>query len=50
VQPYMHGLQQGSNYLFMDLHVGMLKGERAKQFIKATDPWDATPDGPKSGQ
>lgn len=50
VQPYMHGLQQGSNYLFMDIHVGLYKGDRAKALIKATDPWDATPDGPKSGQ
>jgi prepilin-type N-terminal cleavage/methylation domain-containing protein len=50
VNPYMHGVQQGSNYLFLDMHVGLLKGDPAKAMIKATDPWDATPDTVKSGQ
>jgi prepilin-type N-terminal cleavage/methylation domain-containing protein/prepilin-type processing-associated H-X9-DG protein len=50
VNPYMHGLQQGSNYLFLDFHVGLLKASPAKAMIKATDPWDATPEKPKSGQ
>ena len=51
VQPYMHGVQQGSNYLFLDLHVGMLKSERSLALLGITDPWDlntdpANPDKP----
>lgn len=51
VQPYMHGVQQGSNYLFLDWHVGMYKSDQAKILMqegRAKDPWDNTPDPPKS--
>jgi prepilin-type processing-associated H-X9-DG protein len=50
VQPYMHGVQQGSNYLFLDLHVGMLKADHVKTLMSAMDPWDPTQDGPKSSK
>ena len=50
VNPYMHGVQQGSNDLFLDIHMGMLKPEHAKSLMAAMDPWDPTQDGPKSGK
>ena len=53
VNPYMHGVQQGSNYLFLDWHVGMYKNDQAVMLMKqgrVKDPWDQTPDPPKSGQ
>lgn len=34
VEPYRHG---PTNYLFLDLHVGILRKEQA---IDAIDPWD----------
>jgi prepilin-type processing-associated H-X9-DG protein len=37
VEPYRHGVRLGSNYLFLDLHVGLLKREGA---IRGIDPWD----------
>jgi prepilin-type N-terminal cleavage/methylation domain-containing protein/prepilin-type processing-associated H-X9-DG protein len=37
VDPYRHGTRLGSNYLFLDLHVGMLK---RKESMLAIDPWD----------
>jgi prepilin-type N-terminal cleavage/methylation domain-containing protein/prepilin-type processing-associated H-X9-DG protein len=37
VEPYRHGTRLGSNYLFLDLHVGMLK---RKESMLAIDPWD----------
>ena len=50
VNPYMHGVQQGSNYLFLDIHVGMMKAEHAKVLMSVMDPWDPTQDGTKSGK
>jgi prepilin-type N-terminal cleavage/methylation domain-containing protein/prepilin-type processing-associated H-X9-DG protein len=37
VEPYRHGATLGSNYLFLDLHVGLLLKQQA---IDAIDPWD----------
>jgi prepilin-type N-terminal cleavage/methylation domain-containing protein/prepilin-type processing-associated H-X9-DG protein len=37
--PYHHGIQRGSNYLFLDLHVGMLQKLQA---INGLDPWNVT--------
>ena len=37
IEPYRHGLSVGSNYLFLDLHVGGLPKNRA---LAAIDPWD----------
>jgi prepilin-type N-terminal cleavage/methylation domain-containing protein/prepilin-type processing-associated H-X9-DG protein len=38
VHLYRHGIQRGSNYLFLDLHVGMIKS--ASDLMKMIDPWD----------
>jgi len=38
VHLYRHGLQRGSNYLFLDLHVGMIKS--ATDLKTMIDPWD----------
>jgi prepilin-type N-terminal cleavage/methylation domain-containing protein/prepilin-type processing-associated H-X9-DG protein len=38
VELYRHGLRLGSNYLYLDLHVGSFR--RADQFDRAVDPWD----------
>jgi prepilin-type N-terminal cleavage/methylation domain-containing protein len=37
VNPYMHGVRLGSNYLFLDMHVGVNK---PKEALVAIDPWD----------
>jgi prepilin-type N-terminal cleavage/methylation domain-containing protein/prepilin-type processing-associated H-X9-DG protein len=37
VEPYRHGARRGSNYLFLDLHVGVLNRNDA---IGGIDPWD----------
>jgi prepilin-type N-terminal cleavage/methylation domain-containing protein len=37
VEPWRHGLRLGSNYLFLDMHVGLLPKNRA---IEGIDPWD----------
>ena len=37
VEPYRHGVQRGSNYLFLDLHVDKLQVKEAKSMV---DPWD----------
>jgi prepilin-type N-terminal cleavage/methylation domain-containing protein/prepilin-type processing-associated H-X9-DG protein len=37
-EPYKHGAQVGSNYLFLDLHVGTLE---AKNAPAAYDPWSS---------
>ena len=49
VEPYRHGARLGSNYLFLDLHVGMLKKNEA---LNAIDPWDVpvTTSNPSNGQ
>ena len=39
VEEYRHGARLGSNYLFLDLHVGLLN---AKDAWKGIDPWDVT--------
>ena len=39
VEPFRHGTALGSNYLFLDLHVGVLKSDDA---FNAVDPWDLT--------
>jgi hypothetical protein len=41
VEPYRHGLKQGSNYLSMDNHVATLN---RKQAIVGIDPWDLPPE------
>jgi len=38
VEPYRHGVRRGSNYLFMDMHVSVLREQ--KDFAAAIDPWD----------
>ena len=38
VELYRHGIQLGSNYLYMDGHVGTFK--QAGIFENAADPWD----------
>jgi prepilin-type N-terminal cleavage/methylation domain-containing protein/prepilin-type processing-associated H-X9-DG protein len=38
VEPYRHGVRRGSNYLYLDLHVAVLREQ--KEFAQATDPWD----------
>jgi prepilin-type processing-associated H-X9-DG protein len=39
VEEYRHGARLGSNYLFLDLHVGLLS---AKEAWHGIDPWDVT--------
>jgi prepilin-type N-terminal cleavage/methylation domain-containing protein len=41
VEPYRHGVALGSNYLFLDMHVGLLKitGQNVGTYL---DPWDPT--------
>jgi prepilin-type processing-associated H-X9-DG protein len=41
VELHRHGLRLGSNYLFLDLHVGTLKDTRL--IAQAMDPWDVGP-------
>jgi len=38
VELYRHGLRLGSNYLYMDMHVGTFR--RSDQFDRGVDPWD----------
>jgi prepilin-type N-terminal cleavage/methylation domain-containing protein len=38
VEPYRHGVRRGSNYLYMDMHVGVIREQ--KDFAAAIDPWD----------
>ena len=40
VDPYKHGLTRGSNYLFLDMHVNLMKGAGAES---AFDPWNVPP-------
>ncbi|HWB54918.1 MAG TPA: type II secretion system protein [Tepidisphaeraceae bacterium] len=37
VEPYRHGVRLGSNYLFLDMHVGLLAHDQA---YNGVDPWD----------
>jgi prepilin-type N-terminal cleavage/methylation domain-containing protein/prepilin-type processing-associated H-X9-DG protein len=37
VELFRHGIRLGSNYLFLDLHVGTLK--RKGQLLRSGDPW-----------
>jgi hypothetical protein len=37
VEPYRHGIRLGSNYLFLDMHVGLLTQDQA---YNGLDPWD----------
>ena len=49
VEPYRHGLKKGSNYLFLDLHVGTLVNRR--NTLWGIDPWDPPiPDDPPAGR
>ncbi len=41
VEKYRHGIKLGSNYLFLDMHVGISPPDKA---IGAIDPWDPAPD------
>jgi len=38
VELYRHGLKHGSNYLFLDLHVGIIKS-RSGELPAGVDPW-----------
>lgn len=38
VEPYRHGVRRGSNYLFMDMHVSVLREFR--DIAAALDPWE----------
>ena len=38
VELYRHGIRLGSNYLYMDMHVGSFR--RSDQFDRGLDPWD----------
>ncbi|HEX3355748.1 MAG TPA: type II secretion system protein [Tepidisphaeraceae bacterium] len=40
VELYRHGLQNGSNYLYFDLHVGPFRFRSEAQMKTADDPWD----------
>jgi prepilin-type N-terminal cleavage/methylation domain-containing protein len=40
VEKYRHGVKLGSNYLFLDMHVGITPPNEA---IGAIDPWDPAP-------
>lgn len=40
VDAYKHGAKLGSNYLFVDLHVGLLA---EKDAVFGVDPWDVSP-------
>jgi hypothetical protein len=40
VEKYRHGVKLGSNYLFLDMHVGITPPDKA---IGAIDPWDPAP-------
>jgi prepilin-type processing-associated H-X9-DG protein len=40
VELYRHGLRLGSNYLYMDLHVGPFKFRNATQMKQNVDPWE----------
>lgn len=40
VEQYRHGIKHGSNYLFLDLHVGLFKPKDRDDQIKGLDPWD----------
>jgi len=46
VDLYKHGLRLGSNYLYMDLHVGTFKEQG--RFQRGTDPWDVKSEVPTS--
>jgi prepilin-type N-terminal cleavage/methylation domain-containing protein len=49
VDLYKHSLKLGSNYLYLDLHVGTFRdvNKNDPKKLKAfADPWDFTPDGP----
>ena len=46
VELYRHGPRLGSNYLFLDWHVGMLRNW--KEFYGAADPWDINVPPPPS--
>ena len=45
VEPYRHGLKLGSNYLFLDLHVGTVYKKPNVQ-LPGIDPWDPQPQIP----
>src|SRR6185295_17101188 len=44
VEPYRHGVRRGSNYLYMDLHVGVLREQR--DVVASSDPWELAPPDP----
>ena len=43
VELYRHGLTLGSNYLYMDMHVGPFRFRNSGQMQTNTDPWDPVP-------
>ena len=38
VELYRHGIRLGSNYLYLDMHVGTFR--KTDQFDRGVDPWD----------
>jgi len=40
VEPYRHGVKHGSNYLYMDMHVGLFRARDVKDTPGGLDPWD----------
>jgi len=40
VERFRHGLQHGSNYLFLDLHVGLMRLRSADDAQNFVDPWE----------
>lgn len=43
VEPYKHGIQRGSNYLFVDLHVGILQIQDIQKLDDKLNPDDVDP-------
>lgn len=48
VELYRHGLRLGSNYLYLDLHVGPFRFNNRNQMQNNVDPWDPAPTVPTS--
>jgi hypothetical protein len=40
VSLYKHGARLGSNYLFLDMHAGVMNGDDVVPGLKLNDPWD----------
>ena len=40
VEQYRHGATHGSNYLFLDMHVGLFHAKDENDLPRGLDPWD----------